>query len=79
MNNKRLYRDPSDKMLGGVCSGLADFFGIDPTVVRLAFVLLTLLGGHGVLIYLVLWLIVPLAPQAAAEAVVDVPPAPPTE
>ena len=79
MNNKRLYRDPSDKMLGGVCSGLADFFGIDPTVVRLAFVLLTLLGGHGVLIYLVLWLIVPLAPQAAVETVVDVPPAPPAE
>ena len=79
MNNKRLYRDPSDKMLGGVCSGLADFFGIDPTVIRLAFVLLTLLGGHGVLIYLVLWLIVPLAPQAAAETVVDVPPAPPAE
>jgi len=79
MNNKRLYRDPSDKMLGGVCSGLANFFGMDPTVIRLAFVLLTLLGGHGVLIYLVLWLIVPLAPQAASEAVVDVPPDPPAE
>ncbi len=79
MNNKRLYRDASDKMVGGVCSGLANFFGIDPTVVRLAFVLLTLLGGHGVLIYLVLWLIVPLAPQAAAEAVVDVHPTPPAQ
>lgn len=79
MNNKRLYRDASDKMVGGVCSGLANFFGMDPTVVRLAFVLLTLLGGHGVLIYLVLWLIVPLAPQAAAETVVDVPPTPPAE
>ena len=79
MNNKRLYRDASDKMVGGVCSGLANFFGIDPTVVRLAFVLLTLLGGHGVLIYLVLWLIVPLAPQAAAESVVDVTPTPPAE
>jgi len=79
MNNKRLYRDASDKMVGGVCSGLANFFGIDPTVIRLAFVLLTLLGGHGILIYLVLWLVVPLAPQAAAESVVDVPPTPPAE
>lgn len=79
MNNKRLYRDASDKMVGGVCSGLANFFGIDPTVIRLAFVLLTLLGGHGILIYLVLWLVVPLVPQAAAESVVDVPPTPPAE
>ncbi len=79
MNNKRLYRDPADKMVGGVCSGLANFFGMDPTVIRLAFVLLTLLGGHGILIYLVLWLIVPLAPQTAAESVVDVTPTPPAE
>jgi phage shock protein C len=49
-------------MLGGVCGGLGEFFGIDPTLVRLFFVLLALLGGHGVLIYLILWLIVPVRP-----------------
>lgn len=59
---KRLYRDPNDKILGGVCSGLAAYFGIHDTVwVRLAFFLFSWLGGSGVVIYLVLWAVIPPA------------------
>ena len=46
-------------MIGGVCGGLGDYFGIDPTLVRLIFILLTVFGGGGVLIYFILWIIVP--------------------
>lgn len=62
MEPKRLFRSRTETMLGGVCSGLAKYFSLDPTVVRLAFVLLFLLAGHGLLIYLILWLVVPLEP-----------------
>ena len=57
--NKRLYRSSSDIMLGGVCSGLGAYLNIDPILVRIFFVLLALTNGLGVLIYLVLWIIVP--------------------
>lgn len=56
---RRLYRSRTDKMLGGVCAGLGEFFDIDPTIVRLVFTLLTLWGGVGAVIYLVLWFITP--------------------
>lgn len=56
-----LYRNASDKMLGGVCSGLASYLRIDTTIVRLVFALLTLGGfGTGFLIYIVLWIVVPV-------------------
>lgn len=59
---KRLFRDPDDKVVGGVCSGLASYFGIQDAVwVRVAFALLTLAGGASALIYMVLWAIVPAA------------------
>jgi phage shock protein PspC (stress-responsive transcriptional regulator) len=45
--------------VAGVCSGLADYFGVDVTLVRLAFAVLTVFGGAGVLFYLVAWLIIP--------------------
>lgn len=57
--NRKLYRSQTQKMIAGVCGGLAEFLGLDPTVVRLIFVLLALGAGHGVLIYLMLWLIMP--------------------
>ena len=59
MQNNRLYRSTENKMIAGVCGGLAEFFGLDPTLVRLVFVILALLGGHGLLVYLILWIIVP--------------------
>jgi len=62
-DTKKLYRSRANRMIAGVCSGLADFFGIDPTVVRLVFVAGTLLGfGSFILIYLVLFIVVPEEP-----------------
>jgi phage shock protein C len=56
---KKLARSRTDYMLGGVCSGLGKYFGIDPTIVRLIFVLLLISGGSGVFLYLVLWIVMP--------------------
>lgn len=59
---KRLFRDTNDKIIGGVCSGLSAYFGIQDVVwMRIAFVLFTVLGGSGVLVYLVLWAVIPSA------------------
>ena len=68
MNDKKLYRSSTNKMLGGVCAGLGDFIGLDPTVVRLIFVLLGLLGGPGILVYLIMWVIVPQDPGVLPPA-----------
>lgn len=60
---KKLYRSRTNRVLAGVCSGLGNFFGIDPTVVRLIFVAGTLLGfGSLLLIYIVLFIVVPEEP-----------------
>ncbi len=63
MNTKRLYRG-KDVMLGGVASGLAEYFSLDPTIVRLLFVLIGFVSGGfpAVLVYLVLWAIMPRNP-----------------
>jgi phage shock protein C len=60
MADKKLYRNEENSMIGGVCNGLADYFGLDVTLVRIIFVILLIGGGSGFLIYLVLWLITPL-------------------
>jgi phage shock protein PspC (stress-responsive transcriptional regulator) len=62
---KRFYRDPEDKWLGGVCSGFATYVGLDPLIVRLAFLLFLIAGGSGAVLYLVLWAIVPEAKTAS--------------
>jgi phage shock protein C len=64
---KKLRRSRSDRMVAGVCAGLAEYFSVDPVLVRLVFVLLALAGGPGVLLYIVLWIIMPedTAPGAA--------------
>ena len=59
---KRLYRIPSEGMIGGVCAGLAEYFSVDPTIVRLIFVLLFLGGSAGFWIYVIMWLIMPVKP-----------------
>ena len=62
-NIKRLYRNTSDVMLSGVCSGLAEYASIDPTVVRLLFVMAFFVTGPGILIaYLILMIVVPTEP-----------------
>ena len=67
MSKNKLYRSRSEVMLGGVCGGLADFFGLDVTVIRVIFVVMAILGGHGVLIYLLLWIIAPQEPLAVVS------------
>jgi phage shock protein PspC (stress-responsive transcriptional regulator) len=56
---KRLYRKPEGQMVAGVCTGLADYLGVDVTIVRLGFAALTIFGGAGILLYLIAWLVVP--------------------
>ncbi len=60
--NKKLYRSVTDKMIGGVCGGLAEYFDVDPVIVRLIFVLAVIFGGSGILAYLILWIIIPQRP-----------------
>lgn len=57
--SKKLMRKRSDQMIFGVAGGIADYLNIDPVIVRLLFVLMALTGGHGILVYLVLTLIMP--------------------
>lgn len=62
MEEKRLMRSRDDRMLAGVAGGLAEHLNMDTTLIRLIFVVLTLAGGPGLLIYLILWLIMPDEP-----------------
>ncbi|GAA0695514.1 phage shock protein C [Dyella sp. SG562] len=57
--DKRLVRSSSQKMIAGVCGGVAQYLGWDVTIVRLLWIVLTLAGGSGILIYLILWLVMP--------------------
>lgn len=60
MNQKRLYRSSSNKVIAGVCGGLGEYFGIDPVIIRiLAFILILPGGLPGVLPYLILWVVTP--------------------
>ena len=59
---KRLYRSRTDSVIAGVCGGVAEYFNIDPTLVRLAFVLVFLVGGAALLAYIIMWVVVPLEP-----------------
>lgn len=57
---KRLYRSSRDKVLGGVCGGIAEYLEVDPVVIRLVWVLLTLLSmGFGIIAYIIAWIIIP--------------------
>ncbi len=64
---RRLYRNPDDVVIAGVCSGLAAFFGIDPVIVRLLFAISVFFGGAGVIIYIVLWVVMPEAKTGAQK------------
>ncbi len=70
---RTLRLDTTDRMIGGVCGGLARYFDIDPTLVRLAFVLLTAFGGGAVLAYVILWVVLePAPPLEASPAIPDI-------
>lgn len=60
--NERLYRSTTDKFIAGVCGGLAEYFRVDPSIVRVLFVLLAFASGVGLLTYLVMCVVVPKRP-----------------
>lgn len=64
---RRMYRDPDNRLIGGVCSGLAAYWSTDISLIRIIFVLLAIFGMFGVLIYLVLWIILPEANTVAQK------------
>ena len=62
MNGKKLYKSATDKKIAGVCGGIAEYFNVDATLIRLAWVLFGLLGGSGLLAYIIAAIIVPENP-----------------
>lgn len=68
---KKLYRSVDDRWLAGVCGGLGKYFNVDPTLVRVIFVVLALIGLGGVILYLLLWVLIPPEPTADEQAMMD--------
>lgn len=66
MNEKRLYRSCNNRILGGVCGGLGEYFDIDPVLIRLIFVLLTFVAA-GIVIYLIAWVVIPEDPECVGK------------
>ena len=67
MSGKRLYKSKTEKKISGVCGGLAKYFDVDPTLVRLAWVVLALCGGSGLLAYIIAAIIIPEEPNEPAQ------------
>jgi phage shock protein C len=67
--SKRLMRSSTDKKIGGVCGGLAEYFDMDPTLVRVIWLLAIFFAGTGFLVYIILWVVLPVAPAAAVYSV----------
>lgn len=63
MQEKKLYKVEQGKMIDGVCAGVAEYFGVDPTIIRLAWVIFTAMGGAGILAYIVCDVIFPRKPE----------------
>jgi phage shock protein C len=59
---RKLYRSRTNRQVAGVCGGLAEYFNLDATLIRVLFVVLAVLGGSGIVLYLALWIIVPREP-----------------
>ncbi len=56
---KKLRRSTSNKMVAGVCAGIAQYFNLDPTIIRILYVLMVFFAGFGILLYLILWIVIP--------------------
>jgi phage shock protein PspC (stress-responsive transcriptional regulator) len=67
MNRRSLYRCRNDQRIAGVASGVAEFFDLDPTLVRIVWLLSILFGGFGLILYIAMAIIVPLEPEVAGE------------
>jgi len=65
--SRRLYRDPENSVIGGVCGGLAAYFSVDPVIFRLLFVIFFFAGGASILVYAILWIVLPRADSAAQK------------
>jgi phage shock protein C len=59
---RKLYRSKTNRKLAGVCGGLAQYFNVDATLIRVLFILLAVLGGSGLVLYLAMWILVPKEP-----------------
>lgn len=59
LGSRRLHRSANNRMLGGVCGGIAETYNLDPTLVRVIFVALTVLGFSGLLLYIICWIVIP--------------------
>jgi phage shock protein C len=70
---KRLYRSRENRLLFGVCGGIGEYFNLDPTLIRVLFVIFALVFGSGLLLYIILMLLIPLKPSdaSAVETVPD--------
>jgi phage shock protein PspC (stress-responsive transcriptional regulator) len=64
----KLYRSTSDSRIAGVCGGLAEYLGVDSTLVRAIFLALGIVGGVGIALYLILWIAVPKRPDTTASS-----------
>ena len=62
MEEKKKLTRSDTKMVGGVCAGIGEYLGIDPTIVRIIYVLMIFFAGFGIILYLILWLIMPAKP-----------------
>lgn len=69
---RRLYRSTTNRKIAGVCGGLGEYFKIDPTIIRVIFIILLLPGGFpGLVPYLIIWLLVPVKPSLRGKDVID--------
>lgn len=60
---KRLYRSSKDRILGGVCGGVAEYLNVDPVIIRLVWLASALLWGFGIIMYIIAWIIIPRNPK----------------
>jgi len=66
--SKRLFRSKDDRVIAGVCGGIAQYLDIDPTIIRIIFVLIFLTEGFGLMLYLILWVVVPEEDSVAKDS-----------
>lgn len=67
MKKKNIYRSEANRIIGGVCGGIGEYFDIDPVIVRIIFVLLAIFGGSGIPLYIILWLVIPTESKIEEE------------
>jgi phage shock protein C len=76
---KRLFKSRQNRIIDGVCGGIAEYFEVDPTIVRILWVIMTLLGGSGIILYIVAMIVMPANPSPVSTAPAAGTPAPPSD